>query len=383
MMCFPPGRTALLFLWLAAGSTACADPADPAVATLSFTTSTSGEDPDPDGYRLTVDDADTVHLHPSDSTSVSVAPGQHVLNLLGVADQCTVAPVSPVDIEVAPGSTTLVNFDITCTHTGVQITTMTEGIDADPNGYMVIIEGEERAAIDVDASVFVPTGEGSLTIGLTGLASNCQFSGPPSRAVTVVTGQVSPVDFSLVCAATSGVIRIDLEVEGDGPGGYSATVDGSVQVAIQPGRSSFVEPVTGGQHVVQLSHPSGCSVPDGHARLVAVTVGTTVRDTVEVRYLVICPAGTLRVTAPTTGPVPQQPYRVSICYIADYCYYPWVWDSLGALEPNGLLLASPRPGSYWLELGNLPEKCAVDGFNPRSIEIPRDSVVEFAVVCSP
>jgi tricorn protease-like protein len=102
-------------LMLAACDDNSGDPGEPSTdGTLIVSTSTAGDDPDQDGYLLTVDDVDSLALAPTGTAEVDVAPGRHTLRLLGVAGHCSVAPESSLDVDIAPRSTTSVVFDVSC-----------------------------------------------------------------------------------------------------------------------------------------------------------------------------------------------------------------------------------------------------------------------------
>jgi hypothetical protein len=76
---------------------------------------TAGEDPDRDGFQLTIDGVDSVTLEPTDTARVIIPAGRHALELLGVAGQCSVDPGTPLDVEIAPHATTPVSFAVSCT----------------------------------------------------------------------------------------------------------------------------------------------------------------------------------------------------------------------------------------------------------------------------
>ncbi|HEY9015872.1 MAG TPA: hypothetical protein VIM84_12515 [Gemmatimonadales bacterium] len=196
-------------LWLLA----CDDPAanldngpvGPSNGTLVVSTSTVGEDPDPDGYLLLVDDADSVNLGPTGTTEVNVLPGRHSLRLLGVAGHCRVTPATPVELDVASGSRTPVEFEVSCPLTGARVTVATTGVDIDPDGYRVMVDGSDGGALPSNGTLISKLDPGTHTISLAGLASNCEVDGPVSHTVTIVTAEATSVAFAVVCtSATSG-----------------------------------------------------------------------------------------------------------------------------------------------------------------------------------
>src|SRR5688500_1345474 len=105
MRCYP-------MLLLAAGlpMSACDDPtgtpAPSSSGTLVVSITTEGEDLDPDGYRLTVDDTDSLDLEPTGTVELELASGRHTLRLLDVAEQCAVAPGPTLELDVPGGRST-------------------------------------------------------------------------------------------------------------------------------------------------------------------------------------------------------------------------------------------------------------------------------------
>jgi hypothetical protein len=87
----------------------------PADGMLVVSTFTAGGDPDRDGFQLTIDGANSVTLEPTDTAQVILPPGRHALGLLGVAEQCSVDPGTPLDVDIGPHATTPVSFAVSCT----------------------------------------------------------------------------------------------------------------------------------------------------------------------------------------------------------------------------------------------------------------------------
>jgi hypothetical protein len=357
--------------------------------TLVVSTSTAGNDPDPDGYLLTVDNIKSLVLDLTGTVEVDLAPGRHTLQLSGVADHCSVAPATLLDLDIPPRGTTPVSFEISCPATGAAVTTTTTGIDIDPDGYRVAVDGTNRGAIPPNATVLTRLDPGSRTITLTGLTPNCTLDGPASRTVTIVISKVEPIDFVVVCTATSGVIGVVVEASGtDVDGVYEAMVDGARSVFVGPSEPAYLTAVPAGDHVVSLVAPTNCSV-EGDPQSVAVTVGGLIRDTAEVAFSVTCVPrvpGRLRITAPTTGSIPTARYSVWICRVPAYgCLFYGTWRFLGELEPNGTLVANPEPGRYQLNLRDIPARCGPPGRLSPEFTITANATIdiEFRVRCSP
>jgi hypothetical protein len=205
-------------------------------------------------------------------------------------------------------------------------------------------------------------------------------------------------DFTTVPSGTapSGAIEVVVVASGtDVDGEYAATLDGARPFPLleaypaQPDRPTYLPGVPAGNHVVSLVPPVNCSVKDG-PRSVALTAG----DLIRVAFSVTCVPflGTVRISAPTTGPIPNSTrYRVMH---EEYGAWDYGGDftDLGTLEPNGtLVVQTPMDkwgGIYWHDFAmwDVPATCIVQGPNPTE----RDTLtfgdtldVEFPVTCSP
>lgn len=374
-------------LFLVAGLTmaACEESPGPSGdGTLVVSTSTEGEDPDPDGYVLTVDGHDSFALDPTGTAEIELRAGPHTLRLTGMAGQCSVTPGTPLEVDVPPRGTAPVTFAITCPATGVRITTTTTGLDIDVNGYRIAVDGTDRGPIPVNGTAVTRLDPGSRTIVLMSLTSNCMIDGPGSRTVTIVEGEVAPIEFAVGCTARTATIGVLLP-QGVEEGGYAARLDGGTPFPVGPGRTVYVAGVTPGDHVVSLVAPAHCSV-ENDAQSVTVTAGGLVRDTVEVTFSVTCEPTRLRISAPTTGPIPEGNYSVWTCRVS------WDFDCfddpsfVGALAPNGVLVASASPHTgHRLELRDVPPNCRVQVPNPTNYLWPAagDTLdVEFPLACS-
>lgn len=364
----------------------CDDGTEPsAPGTLVVSTSTSGNEPDPDGYLLTIDGAQSLALDQSGTIEAELLSGRHSLRLLGVAEHCSVASPTSVEVDVPPGGTTAVAFAVNCATTGARISTTSTGADIDPNGFRVVVDGIDRGVVGSNSSVLIRIDPGSRTIELTGLASNCTIDGSASHTVPIVDIEVTALAFEVVCTATTGVIGVSIDASGaDVEGAYTVTVDGTRLFPVGPESPFYIPLVPHGDHVVSLQAPFNCSVENGE-RSVAVTAGEITRDTVAITFPVSCvsSAAALRITAPTTGRLPEGHYSVWSCADDFYCFY--FWELLGSLDPNGTLIAPVTAGSYSISLSDVPARCRVEVGNPTEVLtlLPGDTLdVEFPVTCS-
>src|SRR5918992_103863 len=150
----------------------------PATGALELTTSTTGIEPDPDGYTVQIDDQPGEPIAPSGSLQkTNIEAGDHTILLGGVAANCTVAGNNPRTVSVIAGETTPVPFHVICNPTSgsVRIASATSGPSADPDGYTITLDGDASQALGLTAEVtLAPVIPGAHSIGLSGVADNCQ-----------------------------------------------------------------------------------------------------------------------------------------------------------------------------------------------------------------
>src|SRR5439155_221175 len=111
------------------------------------------------------------------SLSINKA-GTYTLTASASASGLTSATSDPFDITPGPPPPT---GDLT-------VTTATTGLDLDPNGYTVTVDGGQSRSLGVTASTTYTLTAASHTVDLTSVAANCTVSGQNPRTVTVLTG---------------------------------------------------------------------------------------------------------------------------------------------------------------------------------------------------
>jgi Tol biopolymer transport system component len=93
-----------------------ASPAPPQEGTLEVATTTTGEDVDPAGYTVRVDDEAERAIGPNATLTIPGLPaGERAVELVAVAANCVVAGDNPRTVVVEPDGTTRTEFAITCT----------------------------------------------------------------------------------------------------------------------------------------------------------------------------------------------------------------------------------------------------------------------------
>ena len=275
--------------------------------TVVVVTATSGGGADPDGFSVVVDGVDRGLIAINSTSSLAgVAAGFHAVGLTGVAANCQVAGENPRSIPVPAGGAARVEFGITCTAPGpstgtLEVVTNTSGGGTDPDGFSLILDGTDRGAIAINTtSRLAGLAPGSHTIGLSGLAANCQMAGENPRPVSVSAGGQLRVTFAVTCTApapTTGTLRITTVTTGSAPDGdgYAFSVDGGAGRPIGNSSTVSLANIPAGQHTVELQGlAQNCSVTGTNPVGVALSAG----ETAPVSFAVTCAAtvGALRVT---------------------------------------------------------------------------------------
>src|SRR5215207_573033 len=121
----------------------------PTTGTLQVTTTTAGDEPDPDGYSFQLDGEAPQPIGAAATTARSeLEPGDHTIRLDGLAPNCSVAE-NPRSVRIDAGQTTTSVFAVACSATsgGVVITTVTTGDTPDPDGFAVVLDGVHQGPI--------------------------------------------------------------------------------------------------------------------------------------------------------------------------------------------------------------------------------------------
>ncbi|MGZ5384770.1 MAG: hypothetical protein ACXWH0_12380 [Acidimicrobiia bacterium] len=268
------------------------------------TTSAAGGDIDPDGYSLSIDGQAAQPIGANASLTVEgITEGSHTVALSGIAVNCGIVGQNPQSVSVLSGSTASLSFEITCSSgTGsIQVVTTTTGAGTDPDGFALLLDGSDRGAIGVSAtSSLTGLTAGPHSVGLTGLAGNCQISGPNPRAVSVTVGGTAQVAFAVSCAApgpTTGNLEIVTVTTGPSQdaNGYMISIDGGAGQPIGTNDDVTLSNISAVLHTVELQDLApNCGVTGGNPLGAAVGAGETAR--VEFRVTCAATTGSLRVT---------------------------------------------------------------------------------------
>lgn len=181
---------------------------------LEVTATTSGADPDPDGYAVEIDGAGGVPIDTDETLAPQVLPvGEHEVELTGIAANCAVTGANPRSVTVATDETVSTVFEVTCDATtgAIEVTATTTGDDIDADGYVVDLDGASSTSIDANGTAtFSGVSEGSHSLTLSGIAANCTVTSDNPAASTVVIGETDEVTFELTCAQVNAAPTVTI-----------------------------------------------------------------------------------------------------------------------------------------------------------------------------
>jgi hypothetical protein len=358
---------------------------DVVLPSLSVSTSTHGVELDPDGYNLMIDGSQNQPVGVSASVVVERLPeGEHVLELGGIAGNCT-AGGNPRTVSVRAGATATATFAVTCNATSgsVDVATVTTGGGSDPDGFLLTLDGEERGPIGTSATFnLAGVTAGLHSLGLSGLAGNCQVAGENPREITVAAGQTVQVPFNVTCVPPgpgAGTLEITTSTSGSDPDadGYSVSLDGAVSQPIGSNARLSLSNIPGGVHRVDLlGIAANCRLSDPNPRRVTVTAGATA----SVAFAVSCAprspeTGDVRVSVSTSGSSQDTDgYTVSVD------------GGVGqSITANGSrTIQDLTLGQHSVQLGGIAPNCTVASENPTSVTVTagQTATVSFTVSCA-
>ena len=271
------------------------DVAGPTTGTFEVRTITTGPLP-ADSYTLMWDGVDHGTVGVAAAVILrEVPPGSHTVGLAGVPANCEVKGANPQTVAVPAGQTLTVVFEIACAivpNAGtLLITTATTGFDLDPNGFFVVmhtvgqLQDVARGIGANDTLVRNNVTAGALRVELSGLADNCAVQGINPREVAVTAEATTEIDFVVLCAATTGSVKVSTTTTGSSldPDGYSVGMSYSTPISIGINDSLTASGLFPNERAVGLSGiAENCAVQNKNPQEVSIVAGerTTVSFTV-------------------------------------------------------------------------------------------------------
>jgi len=193
--------------------TACHDrsepAAPPATGEIRISVSMTGADL-PATYSVIVGGRSVSGSASLGATIPGLRPGTYSV-MLTVQRNCQVVGDNPRPVTVVAGQTTEFEFSISCVATTgtLRVTTVTTGVDLDPDGYQLRIEGynldgsrylKDRATGANETQIIsaISTGENAVT--LSSFSVNCDPADATRRTVVVAPAETVTVSFTFTCA---------------------------------------------------------------------------------------------------------------------------------------------------------------------------------------
>jgi hypothetical protein len=356
----------------------------PGPGTLEIVTSTSGVEPDADGYSVQIDGGGGQGIGTAGTLSIpDVPPGNHTVELADMASNCTVSSSNPQGVTVTAGETATVSFAVTCAATtgGLSITAATSGPSPDPDGYTISIDGADRGALGLNAAVtisqLVP---GSHAVGLSGVAANCRVQGENIRTVTITAGTDASLAYTIACETPppgAGNLRVITTTSGPDvdPDGYTLTLDAGASQPIGVNAQTNLTNLVAGSHSIELAGLAGnCGVEGANPRSVTIISGATT----DLNFAIACSAtsGTIRVSVETSGSPPDPDGYVAKLDGGD--------PGLPIPPSGSATFASVPAGNHTVALGGVATNCSVTGDASQSTTVAAGatSQLSFLVTCT-
>jgi len=215
----------------------------PKMGTVRVSTTTSGADPDIDGYALTVGNTLRSGVPVNGTFDVTnLAASEQTIGLAGVADNCTVDAPHPRTVTIGNGTIVDVAFVIRCVPAAsLFISVFTSGVSRDLNGYQIQVTRDGRFVTSAQSG---PDGgatirglsTGSYTVTLFDIAVNCDVVASNRRSVTVTAGEQTPINVDVSCEAPRVLAYVNSPAFTQADI-YVATTNGNgVRLTTDPGR---------------------------------------------------------------------------------------------------------------------------------------------------
>ena len=201
-------RVSLVALALTAGLVlACGDDPVRPPGTVRVLLTTTGADADAAYEIRTAGRAITV---PSTQATVEVSDvprGEHQIVLGDVASNCTVADGGTRSVNVASGTSTDVQFNVSCVSVTAAIgaTVIATGENIDQSFTMQLGTATAVTVANNATRYFTGLAAGAFSVRLAGIATNCTVAGTNPRTLNVVVGtavrDTARTTFNVTCTA--------------------------------------------------------------------------------------------------------------------------------------------------------------------------------------
>ena len=188
-------------LWQACSGADITTP--PTTGQIKVTTSTSGTEPDSDGYSVSLDTLGGVPIAANGSVLLTADAGDHTVELAGVSPNCGVDGGARQSVPVTAGDTAAMGFAVTCSATagGLRVRVSTTG-DLPDDSYLLTLDQGAPQPVAANADLTLTAlALGDHVLALSDIAQNCSVTGANPRSATVTAGDLVEVSFEVSCSA--------------------------------------------------------------------------------------------------------------------------------------------------------------------------------------
>jgi probable HAF family extracellular repeat protein len=204
----------------------------PQTGGLGITTATSGAETDVDGYEVTID-AGTAAAIGANATLLrdNLEPGDHNVQLGGVADNCSLGADNPRAASVTAGQTTTVTFTVTCIALG-RLTLTTQPASEGKSGVLLsrqpVIQLADEAGRPLSGVVVTAELASGLGILSGSVSAETDASGQAAFSDLMPRGLPGPHTLRFVAQGYTAVTSDPIEVAAADPGPLVALGTGHI-----------------------------------------------------------------------------------------------------------------------------------------------------------
>jgi hypothetical protein len=178
--------------------------------TYRVTTTTNGDDPDPDGYVICIDpinngafcNSGAAPIAPAGTVDLTISAGSHTLLLERLAANCRVVGDNPRALNIAAGDTINLTFSIACVpRPRLRVITTTTG-PLNLGSYWICIDQYGSCSpvvIGLNDTVTTAIDTGLAKVSLGYVPNNCTVAGEYPRVVTATGSDTTEVAFVINC----------------------------------------------------------------------------------------------------------------------------------------------------------------------------------------
>lgn len=172
--------------------------------TVTINTTTSGDNPDANGFQVSVAGGAAQAIAATGTLDVAnVTVGDAPVLLTDIAGNCSVTEDNPTILTVTAAGPNTATFTVDCdlNEGSAAVTFATTGANLDADGF--------ELTVDALPAIPVPAVNGTITVSdlapgdhdfvLGGVAANCTVTGGTTQTIAITDATVTDVDFAVVC----------------------------------------------------------------------------------------------------------------------------------------------------------------------------------------